>query len=307
MSLEIIMYHYVRPISSSSYPRIKGLEVEGFVRQIKYLRKNKNIVSTSDVVRAVSGKIALPDNSVWLTFDDGYKDHYEYVAPILEKFGFDAVFFPVSDTYTSNKLLDVNAIHYILASINREEDLISLLRDEMSGEGYSYKEFESLWDSVNKSSRYDSENVMFFKKVLQRELPIGVRHRVLENIFGTVVGKTQSNLSKELYMSESEILSLADRGFTIGSHTASHKWLNHLSRDEQKNEIDKSLDALSKIRGTLDNWTMCYPYGGYNEDTLDLLKDANCALAVTTRVGAVNISTEHKYRLPRLDTNDFPQ
>ncbi len=56
MSLEIIMYHYVRPISGSAYPKIKGLEVKKFIKQIDYLQKNKKIVSTEDVIKAVKKK-----------------------------------------------------------------------------------------------------------------------------------------------------------------------------------------------------------------------------------------------------------
>jgi len=42
--LTIVMYHYVRDIKRSKYPRIKGLEISGFVRQLDYLIDNYNIV-----------------------------------------------------------------------------------------------------------------------------------------------------------------------------------------------------------------------------------------------------------------------
>ena len=43
--LTIVMYHYVRPIVNSKYPGIKGLELEGFVRQLDYLQENFRIIS----------------------------------------------------------------------------------------------------------------------------------------------------------------------------------------------------------------------------------------------------------------------
>lgn len=307
MPLEIIMYHYVRPILLSSYPNIKGLEVDGFIRQIEFFKKTKHVVSTAEVLCAFTEKSKLPNNSVWLTFDDGYKDHYKYVAPILENFGFDAAFFPVSDTYTSNVLLDVNTIHFILASMENEKYLINLLKKEMLDEGFSTADYNSLWSSIDKSSRHDTETVIFIKRILQRELPLEMRQRIIKRIFETVVGKSQNDLSKELYMSKSEIASLANRGFTIGSHTASHKWLNHLGYDEQVDEIDRSMNALFEINKNLDNWIMCYPYGGYNNNTLEILGEKGCALALTTHVGSTDTSSDHKFELPRLDTNDFPQ
>ena len=58
--LDIVMYHYVRPIIGSSYPNIKGLEVSGFKRQLEYFSKERSIVSTSDVLKAVGGDLTLP-------------------------------------------------------------------------------------------------------------------------------------------------------------------------------------------------------------------------------------------------------
>ena len=34
------MYHYVRSVANSSYPNIKGLEVDGFKRQLDYFQEN---------------------------------------------------------------------------------------------------------------------------------------------------------------------------------------------------------------------------------------------------------------------------
>jgi len=301
------MYHYVRPISKSAYPKIKGLEVKKFIKQIDYLQKNKKIVSTEDVIKCVNKKKDLPEGSVWLTFDDGYKDHIEFVAPILEKKGIDACFFPVSEACNSKRLLDVNKIHYILALAKSDNALIKILKEKMLLAGYTKKDFLNLWNSIDKSSRYDSKNVMFFKKILQKELPLVIRSKILDEIFEIIVGKKQTEISKKLYMSKSDLRSLYKKGFTIGTHTSSHRWLNNLSYAEQKKEITKSITSLKKITGNTNDYIMCYPYGGYNKKTLDLLKEYNFALAVTTRPGISNLAKDHKYKLPRLDTNDFPQ
>ena len=38
-NITIIMYHYVRPIKGSSYPLIKGLELDEFKTQLNFLEK----------------------------------------------------------------------------------------------------------------------------------------------------------------------------------------------------------------------------------------------------------------------------
>ena len=305
--LDIVTYHYVRPIIGSEYPKIKGLEVSGFKRQLEYFAKERSVVSTSDVIKAVKGDLALPKNAVWLTFDDGYKDHFDYVLPLLESFGFDGAFFPVSDCCTKSQVLDVNKIHYILALAETDDLLLENLRDEMLGEGYERSDWDHFWASVDRSNRYDNENIMFFKRMLQVELPLKQRQNIILNLFERIVGRSEADVANELYMSQSDLISLHKKGFTVGSHTTSHPWLTNLSADEQKNEIDNSLSALKSIRGDLDNWIMCYPYGEYNEDTLSILKEKNCALALTSKVGSADLSVQNKYELLRLDTNDFPR
>jgi peptidoglycan/xylan/chitin deacetylase (PgdA/CDA1 family) len=305
--LDIVMYHYVRPLKSSKHPKIKGLEIEGFKRQLNYFKSERSVVTTADVLSAIKGESILPKGATWLTFDDGYIDHIEFVAPLLEQNGFDGAFFPVADCYAKNRLLDVNKIHYILACIESEELLLNVLKNEMVCLGYTQVDWDKYWMSVEKASRYDSEATIFFKRMTQRELPLNHRKVILSKIFNEIVGRSESDVAKELYLSESDLISLHKRGFTIGSHTSSHKWLNTLSADEQKTEIDTSLSALKRIRGDLNDWIMCYPYGGYNEDTLSILDTKNCALALTTKVGTADFYSQHKYELKRLDTNDFPQ
>ncbi len=301
------MYHYVRPLIGSRYPKIKGLEIDGFKRQLEFFASNRSVVSTSDVLNAIKGEFKLPKGAVWLTFDDGYKDHIEYVAPLLEKYGFDGAFFPVSDCYAKNQILDVNKIHYILASVESDESLVNSLKSEMFSIGYSHADWDNFWLSIDKTSRFDSENTIFFKRMLQRDLPLSQRQKILANLFEKIVERSEYDVASELYMSESDLISLHKKGFTIGSHTSSHRWLNALSRQEQISEIETSLSALKKIRGEVNDWIMCYPYGGYNNDTLSILNAKNCALALTTKVGTANFLSQNKYEFNRNDTNDFPQ
>ena len=301
------MYHYVRPIKGSLYPKIKGLEVNGFKRQLEFFASNHSVISTSEVLNAIKGEIKLPKNAIWLTFDDGYKDHIDYAAPLLEKFGFDGAFFPVSDCIVKNQILDVNKIHYILASAESDELLLDILRKEMLNLGYSNNDWNNYWFSLDKTSRFDKENTIFFKRMLQRELPENQRKKILSNIFEKIVGRSECDVANELYMSENDLISLHKRGFTIGSHTSSHRWLNTLSMNEQKKEIEDSLSFLKKIRGEVKDWIMCYPYGGYNDKTLSILKAKDCALGLTIKVGSANFLSQNKYELSRYDTNDFPQ
>ena len=51
---------------------------------------------------------------------------------------------------------------------------------------------------------------------------------------------------------------------------------------------------------------MCYPYGSFDDNTISILKEKNCSYAFTTIPGIANLDKD-RFKLPRKDTNDFPQ
>ena len=75
----------------------------------------------------------------------------------------------------------------------------------------------------------------------------------------------------------------------------------------ETNNLENLLfDFLSEIYGhTPREWVIAYPYGNYNSMTIELLKQAGCALGLTTSVGLAS-DLSSPLDLPRLDTNDIP-
>jgi hypothetical protein len=66
------------------------------------------------------------------------------------------------------------------------------------------------------------------------------------------------------------------------------------------------MEFIRQIGGDINNWTICYPYGNYNEDTLSLLRKYECRLGFTTAVRVASLN-DSPLTLPRMDTNDFPK
>ena len=79
--LTIVMYHYVRDLRNSAFPRIKGSDISSFRRQMDFLQAEYSFISMEDLTACIKDSKPLPDNACWLTFDDGYRDHYEFVFP----------------------------------------------------------------------------------------------------------------------------------------------------------------------------------------------------------------------------------
>ncbi len=148
---------------------------------------------------------------------------------------------------------------------------------------------------------------MFVKYMLQVELPENLRNVITDELFKKFVSSDEKSFSKELYMSIDQISCLQRNGMYIGSHGFDHYWLNSLSEDDQRKEIDLSLEFLKKVGSDLSRWIMCYPYGAHNESLLTILKERDCSVGPTTKVGIADLEKDNPLTLPRLDTNDLPK
>ncbi len=302
------MYHYVRQIKNSRYPRIRGLEVKDFEEQLVYLKRYYHPITAEDLFQAVSNNERLPPNAVLLTFDDAYSDHFSNVFPLLVKHGFSGCFFPAADSIMNRRLLDVNKIQFTLA-VEKNIHLLVKAIFEMIQKNRKLHNLESdeyYWNEFATPNRWDKEDVMFVKKILQKGLNEDLRKNIIDRLFSHFVSEDETAFSDELYMSMDQLKCLKENGMYIGSHGNKHNWLASLSAKEQEQEIDSSLDFLENLGIDRLRWMMCFPYGSYNQDTLRLLKEKNCIVGLTTRVGLTSLA-DNPLEMPRLDTNDLPK
>jgi len=303
------MYHYVRDLKNSRYPSIKGLDINLFKEQIKYMRKHYNIITMEEVIHSIDNQVKIPEKSVLLTFDDAYSDHYNNVFPILEKYNLQGSFYVPAKAITEHTVLDVNKIHFILASVENKTNIVIDIKNLILNykTEYNLKDFEHYYAKLAKASRYDRGEVIFIKRLLQVELIEELRMKIVNYLFEKYVGMSESAFSRELYMNEEQLSHMLRSGMHIGNHGYNHYWWNHLTKEEMNEELDLSTDFLHKLGVDMTNWTACYPYGSYDDQSIKMLKDRGCKLAVTTEV---NIATTHKntrYTMPRLDTNEVPK
>jgi peptidoglycan/xylan/chitin deacetylase (PgdA/CDA1 family) len=307
--LTIAMYHYVRPLRGSKYPGIKGLEVDLFERQIRYFKRLYSLVSVEDVLDSLEGKATLPKNAMLLTFDDGYIDHYEHAFPILAKYGIRGAFYPPAQSVTEHRLLAPNKVHFILAASNDQDALVKRLFELLDEhrEQFGLKPNEWYFAKLAKPNRFDTAEVIFIKRLLQVELPPEVRGLIADILFEEIVGVDEETFARALYMNEDQLREMLAAGQHIGVHGYRHDWLGSLTPEEQALEIDRSLKFLLGLGVPEETWTICYPYGDYNDSLLGILAERGCRLGMTSHFRIADLAQDHPLTLPRLDTNDFPR
>lgn len=305
--LYISMYHYTRDLVHSRYPKIKGLDRTVFRQQIEYMKNYFDVVTMEQVIDAVENRHDLPERALLLTFDDGYVDNYAVAFPILEEYGCQGSFFIPGKTFTTHQLLDVNKIHYILASANIY-DLVEDLKREMDyyrGSEYEYASTEDLFQEYAVANRLDVKETVFVKRILQNVLPEKLRNIIASKLFNKYVGVTEEQLAYELYMTEEQIRTMKRHGMFIGIHGYDHYWLGKLPIEQMKQDILMALDSLDQFIDRK-HWVMNFPYGNYNRDVLDYIKEQGACVGLTTEVRVAEVGRDNALELPRLDCNDFP-
>ena len=91
----IMMYHDILPQKEVFFD-VTPQEFEEHLRLIK--KSGLTPISLNQLITHLSIGLPLPEKPILLTFDDGYGGHYEFVYPLLKKYGYPGVF----SIYTSN-------------------------------------------------------------------------------------------------------------------------------------------------------------------------------------------------------------
>ena len=91
------MYHYIRvnPVPSDRLGFSLSVTPAEFDRQIRYLVENGYETVSFDQV--YDSRQRMPAKPILLAFDDGYADAYAAALPVLQRYGFDATFYVITD------------------------------------------------------------------------------------------------------------------------------------------------------------------------------------------------------------------
>lgn len=307
--LTIVMYHYVRPLALTRFPKIKGLDLPLFEEQLGYLARHYSLISMEDLIDAIESRCQLPPRPALLTFDDGYLDHYTHVFPRLLERKIQGSFFPPSCATLDRKILDVNKIHFTLASDVDPGHLVDFIEATCRDRAQEY----GLHDLDHYRERYkvgnflDTADVNYVKLMLQHALPLDLRTQLVDQLFRRQVTSDEESFADELYATVDQLRTMRAAGMHIGSHGDLHQWLGQISNAEQEADIERSLRLLDAVGMSPNCRTMCYPYGSYNAHTIETIASRGFKLALTTEVALSDAVAVQRFALPRLDTNHLPK
>lgn len=222
----------------------------------------------------------LAPNSLAITFDDGYRNFYEYAYPLLKKYSFSATMFVATDFVTRQQPLWVDRLEY---AVGRQDGTRA------------------------EKIAHDARTRAAFKTI-----PPAQREHDLRNEEQTSFSQfTDFSGDRSVYapLTKEQMAAMQLNGISFGAHTQSHPILSTLTEEEQHTEIEGSRTDLMQA-GIRVSPIFAYPNGqagDWNADTERALKVSGFTHALTTLEGG-NSALTPPYELKRyvLDaTDDF--
>jgi len=241
----ILLYHGVL-----DQRNVTDIDAKTFEMHILLLRRHFEIVSLTSIQgkRKVLARIR-----VVLTFDDGFRNNAEIVAPILRKHNVPATFFVCSrHSDTSNYLW----FSYLRA-----------LEEFFRGSGFHFR-----GRFIDMSSDRRRGNIQRLGEVLLSLKPHPVAmYEAIEKELPHLEDFVSEGQLQGLCagMTKDQIAELAaDPLFSIGAHTVDHPFLTKCEPDEAYRQIRENKDWIERVSGRSCN-VIAYPSGDYNETTLE--------------------------------------
>jgi peptidoglycan/xylan/chitin deacetylase (PgdA/CDA1 family) len=304
MMLIAVNYHYIRPSFDSPYPGIHGITPAQLEGQLQLLGSIGVFVSAAQIRAAVRDRDELPDRSMIITFDDGLREHYEFVWPILRRLGIPGIFFVNTAPILHSTISSVHKIHLLRASVAPAEFLRMLHRHaRLQGLDLSLQVDER---ELTFYYRYDTPEVAQLKYLLNFLLAPGDRDRLIGACFHDVFPGQEAKMSRDFYLDLDALATLGADG-CLGTHGHEHLPLGLLSTEAAWEDLRSSVVCLERWGGS-PPFALSYPYGSReacSPEVGEMARRSGIELAFTME-RAGNPDLTKPLFLARFDNNDVP-
>ncbi len=283
--LLVFNYHRIGCADESPFDReLWSASPEQFERQVKFLSRNFDVVGVSDladVLRRRRGR------HVMITFDDGYRDNYEFAFPLLRQHGAAATFF------ISTGFLDRPSVPWW--------DEIAWMVRTSSLDGLPASEW--LGDQRLPFDEPDRSQAIYRLLRIYKQLPAErAPHYVAYLAEATGSGRVGSEVAEDLWMTWEMVREMRAAGMDIGGHTVNHPVLSRLDAESQQAEISGCRQRIAEELGEAP-LAFSYPVGGrsaFNGDTRKALEIAGFRWAFSYYGGCARPAHADAFDIPRV-------
>jgi len=226
IELTIPFYHIVSDNRNELIANLyRYRTVNEFKRDLDFFQKHYNIITLADLLKNKKEQKKLPQNALLLTFDDGMKEMYEIVAPILLQKGIPATFFLTTDFLNNKTLFFRNKVSLLIEFCCQNTKNIN------------FQEIKKLFEKYG---------ISFFE-IEQNLRSLKFEHTPLIDELANYIGLNFSEYleKNKPYLEDNQVIELIDKGFSIGAHSINHQLYKEVSKTEQ---IRQTIESVNIIR-----------------------------------------------------------
>lgn len=275
----ILMYHgFTDRRGRQQQENLEGnhLHIDKFARQVEYLVRHHHVASLEEVIDALCTGATLPDHTVVLTMDDGYRSNYKLAFPILKRHAAKATIFITTEFVNSKEPLWPDRVERFVQRAKPAAYEVILdgtpLKMTLRTEGERLRAFATLVDRL--------------KTIPQEKRDAAVD--ALAN--GLLPRQAAFDGLPDIYrpLEWHEIKEMLSSGVvSVGNHTHTHVILSRVDGTRRHSEIQTAHDIIQKKTGVRCN-LFCYPNGlegDFDAETQRLLKQLGYRCALTAIAG----------------------
>jgi hypothetical protein len=116
-----VNFHHVRRANPAEFPKFHHRTTGQLRDQIRTLARSFDFSTPGEIREILHRREPLDANLCVLTFDDGLRDHFENVAPVLSEVGVKGLFFVNTGPWEDGRLLSVHMAHLLSAQYSYAE------------------------------------------------------------------------------------------------------------------------------------------------------------------------------------------
>jgi peptidoglycan/xylan/chitin deacetylase (PgdA/CDA1 family) len=229
--LRVVMYHYVRDLPRTKFPRLKGMLVDDFRQQVQELSSLYEMASVESALDFMTGEYRPRRDLCLLTFDDGLKEHFTDVTPILAEKRIRGVFFLITSCVEERKVAAVHMNHFLMAALDFDEYADAFFRKAVSLSPDAFAPLNIDAGRAAQTYPWDTPEVARFKYLFNFGMDPEIRDRAVRDLFNAHISD-EASFAQQLYVTWDEARRMQKAGMCIGGHTHQHKPLANLSTRE---------------------------------------------------------------------------
>jgi peptidoglycan/xylan/chitin deacetylase (PgdA/CDA1 family) len=283
-----LLYHGVEKHIVDPRVQILHIPFKRFEKQIEHLRRHFEIISLNYLYDCMENSYKIDPSQILLTFDDGYKNNLNIVAPFLSAYNIPfAVFISTRHIHEGKRF----ATYYLRTAIFWTEQ-----------KSIDIPTLDANFDISTEKKKVHAQNII--SERLKSE-PQNVVALIVEDLIRSIPNdrwlEINSKFASDEPMNWSEVRQLHSLGVTIGSHCHDHAILHsRQSYTEIAGQLKTSKDLIEKNLGECKYFV--YPNGEKDDIAFDALmsvKENEYLLGFTTVEGEIE-KNSNRYLLPRI-------